>query len=144
MTDRSADHLRRDEPTAPPEQEPSLGELFGALSREFGQLMRQEVQLAKTELREEAGKAGRAAVQLTGAGVTGFLCVLLASLAAAWGIGEFIPVAYGLVIIAAVHGVVAAVLYSRGRTEAEGIQPVPDETIETLKEDARWVKAQPR
>jgi hypothetical protein len=122
----------------------SLGELFGELSREFSQLMRQEVQLAKTELREEATKAGRAAGQLTGAAVAGHLCILLASLAAAWGLGEVIPIGFGLLIVAVVHGVVAAGLFARGRNEAKQIDLVPDETVETLKEDARWAKAQPK
>jgi Flp pilus assembly protein TadB len=122
----------------------SLGELVGELTRDFSQLMRQEVQLAKTELKEEAVKAGRAAGQLTAAAVAAHLCVLLASLAAAWAIGEALPVWAGLAIIAAVLGVVAAVLYSRGREQARQIDLVPEETVETLKEDAQWARAQPK
>jgi Flp pilus assembly protein TadB len=122
----------------------SLGDLFGELTRDFSQLMRQEVELAKTELKEEASKAGRAAGQLTAAAVAAHLCVLIAALAVAWAIGEAIPVWAGLAIVAAVLGVVAAVLYSRGRREAQQIDPLPEQTIETLKEDARWAKAQPR
>jgi hypothetical protein len=135
----------QDRPSAPAEsEEPSLGELFGDLSRGFSQLMRQEIELAKTEVREEVGKAGKAAGQLAGAAITGHLCLLIASLAAAWAIGEVIPIAVGLLIVAVVHGIVAAVLYTRGRNQAKDIDPVPDETIDTLKEDARWARAQPR
>jgi hypothetical protein len=122
----------------------SLGELFGALTADFSQLVRQEVQLAKSELKEEASKAGRAAGQLTGAAVAAHLCLLLASLAVAWAIGEAIPVWAGLAIVAAVLGVVAYALYSRGRHVVAQIEPLPDQTIETLKEDAQWAKAQPR
>jgi len=122
----------------------SLGELFGELTRDFSQLVRQEVQLAKTEVREEAAKAGRAVGQLTGAAVAAHLCALLTALAIAWAIGEAIPVWAGLAIVAVVLGVVAIVLYSRGRGEIRDIEPLPEETIETLKEDARWAKAQPR
>lgn len=149
MTDPDVD-LRRTRPAPPSaatqegDDEPSLGELFGELSRGFSQLMRQEVELAKTELREEAGKAAKAAGRLTGAAITGHMCLLIASLAAAWALGEIIPVAVGLLIVAVVHGIVAAVLYSQGRQQAADIDPVPDETIDTLKEDARWARAQPR
>jgi Flp pilus assembly protein TadB len=122
----------------------SLGELVGELTRDFSQLMRQEVQLAKTELKEEAVKAGRAAGQLTAAAVAGHLCILLASLAVAWAIGEAIPVWAGLAIVAAVLGVVAAVLYSRAREQARQIDLVPEETVETLEEDAQWARAQPK
>jgi Flp pilus assembly protein TadB len=122
----------------------SLGDLVGELTRDLGQLMRQEVQLAKTELKEEASKAGHAAGRLTAAAVLGHLCALLAALAVAWAIGEAIPVWAGLAIVAAVLGVVAFVLYSRGRTEMQQIQPLPQQTFETLEEDARWAKAQPK
>jgi Flp pilus assembly protein TadB len=103
----------------------SLVELVGELTREFSQLVRQEVQLAKTEVKEEAVKAGRAAGQLTGAAVAAHLCALLAALAVAWAIGEAIPVWAGLAIVAAILGLVAIVLYSRGRAQAQQIDPMP-------------------
>lgn len=122
----------------------SLGDLVGELTREFSQLVRQEVQLAKTELKEEAAKAGRAAGRLTGAAVTAHMCALLVALAVAWALGEAIPVWAGLATVAAVLGVVAFVLYSQGRRDTQQIDPLPEETVETLKEDARWAKAQPK
>jgi Flp pilus assembly protein TadB len=129
---------------APDPDDRSLGELVGELTQEFSQLVRQEMQLARTELKEEAAKAGRAAGQLAGAAVAAHLCALLAALAVAWAIGEAIPVWAGLAIVAAVLGVVATVLYRRGRGEIQEIEPLPEETIETLEEDARWAKAQPK
>jgi uncharacterized membrane protein YqjE len=147
MTDRGVDARRsgldasgRDELT----DDRSLGDLVGELTRDFSQLMRQEVQLAKTELKEEAVRAGRAAAQLTGAAVAAHLCLLLASLAVAWAIGEALSVWAGLAIVAAILGVIAAVLYSRGREQARQIDLVPEETVETLKEDAQWARAQPK
>ncbi len=145
MTDPHIDLTQPDRPaTSADDDEASLGELFAELSRGFSQLVHQEIELARTELREEVGKAGKAAGQLTGAAVTGHMSLLIASLAAAWALGEVIPVAVGLLVVAVVHGIVAAVLYSRGRTQAADIDPVPDQTIDTLKEDARWARAQPR
>ena len=139
--DTGIDNAGRGGPTT---DDRSLGELVGELTSDFSQLVRQEMQLAKVELKDEAVKAGRAAGQLTGAAVAAHLCALLAALAVAWAIGEAIPVWAGLAIVAAVLGIVAMVLYSRGRREIQQIEPLPEQTIETLKEDARWAKAQPK
>jgi hypothetical protein len=135
------DASRRGEPET---DDRSLGELVGELTRDFSHLVRQEMQLAKTEIKEEAAKAGRAAGQLTAAAVAAHLCALLAALAVAWAIGEAIPIWAGLAIVALVLGVVALVLYSQGRGQVQQIDPLPQETIETLEEDARWARAQPK
>lgn len=144
MTERST-HVRHDQPgTGQPSGEPSVGELLGDLSHELSQLMRQEVELAKTEVRAQVGRATRSAALLTGAAVAGYLTVLLASLAAAWALGELVSVAGGLLIVALIHLAVAIALYVLGRRETSRIELVPNQTIETLKEDARWARAQPK
>ena len=125
---------------APERDERSLGELFGELNREFSHLVRQEVQLAKTELREEAAKAGKAAGMLGGAGVAAQFALLLLSFAAAWGLAEVIPVGFAFLIVGAVYAIVALVLFVRGRSQLKQVSPVPDQTIETLK-DVQWAKA---
>jgi hypothetical protein len=124
-----------------PEEGPSLGDLFGDLSRDFTTLMRQEVELAKTELREEAAKAGKAGGMFGGAAVAGYMCLLLLSFAAAWGLSEVIPEGFAFLIVAAVYGIAAAVLFMKGRSQMREVRPVPDETVETLKEDVQWAKA---
>lgn len=139
--DAGIDNVGRDGPAT---DDRSLGELVGELTSDLSQLVRQEMQLAKVELKDEAVKAGRAAGRLTGAAVAAHLCALLAALAVAWAIGEAIPVWAGLAIVATVLGIVAMVLYSRGRHEIQQIEPLPEQTIATLKEDARWAKAQPK
>lgn len=122
----------------------SLGQLFGDLSRQFSELMREEVRLARTELREEAAKAGKSGGMLGGAAVAGYLCLLLVSFAAAWGLAEVIPTGFAFLAVGAVYGIVAAVLFLRGRHQIKQVSPVPDQTVQTLKEDAQWAKAQLR
>jgi hypothetical protein len=119
-----------------------LGELFGDLSREFSTLMRQEVELAKAELREEASKAGKAGGMLGGAALAGLFCLLMLSFAAAWGLAEVMPTGVAFLLVAVVYGVTAAVLFVVGRAHLRQVRPVPEETVDTLKEDAQWAKAQ--
>jgi hypothetical protein len=54
------------------------------------------------------------------------------------------PAGFAFLIVGAVHAVIAAFLFMRARAQAKELRPVPDETIETLKEDAEWARAQMR
>lgn len=120
--------------------EATLGELFGRLTSDLSTLMRQEVELAKTELKEEAAKAGKGAGLFGGAGIAGLFALVLLSFAAAWGLANVIPVGWAFLVVALVWGAVAAVMFVTGRDEIRKVRPVPDQTVETLKEDVRWAK----
>jgi hypothetical protein len=120
----------------------SLGELFGELTRDLADLFRSELELARTELTEEARKAGRAGGMVTAGAATGYLALILAAFAAAWGLAEVIAAGWAFLVIAVVVGAIAAVLLMKGRQEVGTVRPVPDQTVETLKEDAQWARAQ--
>ena len=122
--------------------EPSLGELFGELTQEFGQLVRSEMELARVELKEEAGRAGRAGAMLGGAAAAGYLALILLAFAAAWGLAEVIEPGWAFLVVGLAVGAVAAVLAVTGRNRLREVSPLPDQTVETLKEDARWARAQ--
>lgn len=96
-----------------------LGELLSDLTRDVSVLMRQEVELAKAELKESATKAGRGAGMLAGAAWAGHLAVLFLSLAVWWALGQLITPGWSAVVVAVVWGIVAAVLASMGRRELE-------------------------
>jgi flagellar motor component MotA len=121
-----------------------LGELFADLSRDFSTLMRQEVELAKAELRDEATKAGKAGGMLGGAGVAGLFCLLLLSFAAAWGLANVMPAGVAFLLIGVLYGIAAAWLFVTGRAQLRRVRAVPEETVDTLKEDVQWAKAQLR
>ena len=123
-----------------PEQPGSLGEIISDISEGLSQLFRKEVELAKAEIRTEATKAGKAAGMFGGAGFAGLLTAIMLSLTLTYALDELMPLAWAAFIVAAVWGVVAAVLFSMGRSKAKEVSPVPRQTIETLKEDARWLK----
>lgn len=118
----------------------SLGELVGDIADDLSQLMRQELELAKAELKEEATKAGKGAAMYGGAGFAGYLTVVLLSFAAVFGIGAAIGLGWAALIIAAVWAVIGAVLYARARAQMREVDPTPRRTMQTLKEDAQWAK----
>ena len=118
----------------------SLGTLMGEISRDLSTLMRQELALAKVELKEEAAKASKGAGMLGAAGFAGYLFIVLLSFAAAYGIGSQIGYGWGTLIVAAVWAVIGAVLFVLGRSRLRRVSPKPERTIETLKEDAQWAR----
>jgi protein-S-isoprenylcysteine O-methyltransferase Ste14 len=126
----------------PKEADASLGELFGRLTRDIGELFRKEVTLAKAETKEEVGKASRAAAFLVVAGLIGYLALVFASLALAAWIADALHPAVACLIVMAIHIIVAAVLFVVGRRHLASVDPVPRETVETLQEDMAWAKAQ--
>lgn len=125
--------------TSPPEGDRSLAELVSAMAEDVSTLMRQEVELAKEELRVEARKAGRAGVGFAGAGASGLYAGIALVMAIGFALGEIMPLWVGFLILAAVLGFVATVLAKKGREELQDLNPAPEQTIETMKENAQWL-----
>ena len=138
MSDRITDRELATEPLRP---EKSLGELFAELTTETGVLFRQELELAKTEAREEASRLTKGVGMLAASGVSAWLAALMLSMALAWLLDKAVDRAVAFLIVGALWAAAAAVLAAIGRKKAAEARPLP-ETVETLKEDAQWVKAQ--
>jgi hypothetical protein len=123
--------------------ERSLGELFSELSRETGQLVRKEVELATTEMTAKARRAG-AAVAVAAAGgalVHAGLLVLLAAIVlglAQAGMSPWLSAS----IVAVVTMIVGYALVNRGLAQLRRTSVVPTQAIETLKETATWTTRQ--
>jgi hypothetical protein len=111
----------------------SLGDLLAEVSRDISTLMRQEIELAKAELKRTAKQTGRGAGFYGGAGVAGFFALMFLSIALWWGLGYLMGNAWSAVIVAAVWGIVAAVLYFTGKKELDEVEGMP-QTVETVKE----------
>lgn len=120
--------------------EAGLGQLVGRLSEQFGRLVRQEIALAKSEVREELDKARRAAALFGIVAAAGMLALLLLAFAAAWGLAELMAPGLAFLLVAVVLGIVAGVLFMRARRLTAEINPVPETTVATVKEDAEWLK----
>jgi Putative Actinobacterial Holin-X, holin superfamily III len=120
--------------------ETSVGELIGNISNDLSQLFRKEVELAKAELRQEASKAGKAAGLLGGAGFAGYLAVVLLSFALVFALGNVMDLGWAALIVAVIWAIIGAVLYVNGRKKLKNVDPVPRRTVDTIKEDAQWLK----
>lgn len=116
----------------PAEDDRSVGELISAVSEDFSTLMRQEVELAKAEVRESAKRAGAGVGLLSGAGVATHMVLLFLSIAAWWGIAQWIGQAWSGVVIAVIWAIVALILYSSGRSRLRQVEGLP-RTVETTK-----------
>ena len=112
----------------------SVGELLGNVSRDLSVLMRQEVELAKAEVRAEAAKAGKGAGMLAGAGLAGWLTVLFASIALWWALANVMDEGLAALIVAVLWAVIGVVLYSTGRRALRAVDPVPERTVDTVKQ----------
>lgn len=130
-----------DRAVRPLQPDKSLGELFGDLTRDMGTLFRQEVQLAKTEAREELSSSAKVGAMFGAAGLAGWMAVLFVSLALAWLLDQSINRALAFVIVGVLWAIAGYVLFQRGKTQAREIEALP-ETVETLKEDVQWAKTQ--
>ncbi|WP_426519089.1 phage holin family protein [Diaminobutyricibacter sp. McL0618] len=117
----------------------SLGDLLSEVTRDVSTLMRQELELAKAELRESATRAGKGAGLLGGAGYAAMMGILFISIAAWWGLGYLVGNAWSGLIVAAIWLIVGLVLYFQGRTAIKSIRGTP-QTVDTLKEIPETLK----
>ncbi len=126
----------------PKQPERSLGELIGDLGRDLSTLVRQEIELGREEISVEVSKAGKAGAAFGAAAGVAFFAAFALVLAAGWALAAVMPTGLAFLIVAVVLGAVAAVLGLRGREQMKTIEPKPEQTIKTLKEDAQWLKEQ--
>jgi hypothetical protein len=106
---------------------------MGNVSRDLSTLLRQELALAKAELKVEAGKAGRGGGMLAGAGLAGWMVLLFLSITLWAGLSTVMDAWLAALIVAVIWGVAAAVLYTSGRRQLKSINPKPEQTAATLK-----------
>lgn len=124
--------------------EPSLGDLFKELAQESSTLIRQEIGLAKVEMRENVRKLGKDLVMLAiGGGIllVGLL-VLTAFLVA--GLGDMLGDEYwlGALIVGVVYALIGGVLLMRGKSGMQHDDLKPEQTLASLQDDKRWAKAE--
>ena len=122
--------------------ERSLGDLFSELAQETGLLVRQEVTLARTELTDSATKVGKNVGILAAGGALAF-CGLLAVIAAVIiGLANFMPAWLSALIVGLVVVAAAAFLTLPTLNALRNTKIAPQETVESLMEDAQWLKKQ--
>jgi Putative Actinobacterial Holin-X, holin superfamily III len=123
------------------EDDRSVGQLLGDVTKEFQALLRKEFELAKAETKEELQRAAAAGKRFGVAAFVGYLAVIMLSFTAAWALTAIMPTGWAFFAVGMVYGLVAAVMALRGRSKLQEFRPVPEETVETLKEDVQWLKS---
>lgn len=120
----------------------SLAELIGGVVTNVQNIVRSEVQLAKTEMTEEAKTAGKGAAMLGAAALVGFYAIGLFLLTAVWALATQVDRWLAALIVGVVVAIVAGILAMVGKKRLEEFSPKPEQTIESVKEDIEWVKQQ--
>ena len=122
--------------------ERSMGDLFKELAAETGTLVRQEVALAQVEISAKASRVGKNVGYLAVGGAVGFAAVLALLAGVVLGLSYFVPAWLAAILVGLAVGIAAYVLISSALTELRQTNFVPEETVESLKEDAQWLKNQ--
>ena len=123
-----ADDIRQ-----PSDARPSIGELLADVSQDITTLLRQEVELAKAEIKQSATRAGKGAGMFGGAGLGAHMVLVFLSIAAWWGIGDSTGHGWSALIVAGIWLVIAAVLALLGRKEIKSVTGVPQTTATVKK-----------
>ncbi len=132
----------REKQTPSPEQ--PLSELISNLTEDTSRLFRQEVALARAEIKQEASVAMVGAAMMAMAGALSAVALILLSLAAAEGLQRLfdIDLAWCYFIVAAIWLIVAGVLFSMGKKKIAEVNPKPERTVESIKDVADTLKGQ--
>jgi hypothetical protein len=117
----------------------SVGELLAEVSSDLSTLMRQEVELAKAEVRQSATRAGKGAGMFAGAGVAIHMVLVFVSVAVWWGLGDSVGHGWSALIVAAIWLVIGGVLTITGRSEVKSISGL-SQTTDTVKKIPEAVK----
>lgn len=111
----------------------SVGDLVGEVGRDMSQLVRQEMHLAKAELRQDAKRTGQAAGAFGGAGMAGYMVLLFASIALWWGLANVMNPGWAALVVAGVWAVIGAILFAAARSRTRMIRG-PQQTAQTVRE----------
>jgi hypothetical protein len=126
-------------------RERSIGELLRQLSEQTTRLVHQELELAKAELTHKGKQAGAGAGMFGGAGALGLAALGALTACFILALNAIMPAWLAALIVAVVYGAIPAFLALRGRDKVKQATPlVPEQTIETVKEDVEWAKTQMR
>jgi hypothetical protein len=121
-------------------EERSLGDLFTELATETGTLVRQEVALAQTEIVYKATKAGKNVGYLVVGGAVAYAAALAVIAGIVILLANFMPAWLSAMLVGVLIGGAGYFMISSALAELKNTDPMPRNTIETIKEDAQWLK----
>jgi uncharacterized membrane protein YqjE len=107
-------------------------------------IIRAEIRLAKTEVKEEITKARAAAGMMAGGAVAALFTIWLLLLTVFFALSTVMPFWAAALVLLIVMAIVTAILLTAGRKRLKTVNTKPEKTIETMKENVQWVKTQTR
>jgi|SRR6478735_1869440 len=127
-----------------PEEQPSptVGELLSTVARDFGTLVQQEVRLAKAEMALKARNAGRSVLLVAAGGglcAVGALALVAAAIAA---LDLALPIWLSALLVGVVLVLAGYLVLQLGLQKLSRIEPLPEQTLATIRENAAWAKEQ--
>lgn len=120
----------------------SLGDIVGDIATDLSAMVRSELELAKTEAKQEVSRAGKGAGLFGGAAVSGYFALLFLSLFGMYFLGKAMELQWAALIMFGIWAVIAAVAAQLGRQRMKQFNPKLETTQKTLKEDIQWAKNQ--
>jgi hypothetical protein len=112
----------------------SVGALIGEVTKDLSTLMRQELELAKVEMKAEAKKAGQGAGMFGAAGFAGYMVLMFLSIALWWALSHPLGHSWSALVVAVLWGIVGAVAFVMGRKKFQQVNPKPERTVDTLSQ----------
>lgn len=122
--------------------EKSLGDLFSELATETSNLVKQEVSLAQAELTQKAVKVGKNVGFLVVGGAIGYAALLAFIAALIIVLAHLVPYWAAALIVGIVIAIAAVIMILSALSALKNTSLTPTQTVETLKEDAQWLKDQ--
>ncbi len=119
-----------------------LGDLFSDLAGEVSELVRKEVALAKLEVGQTAKRVGKNVGYLVIGGAVAYAAMLAIIAAVIMLLDNVMPAWSAALLVGVVVGVIAWLLIGKATSALKATDVTPQQTVETLKEDAAWVKQQ--
>lgn len=125
-----------------PRDDRPLTSLFSELATETSALIRKEIELGKAEMSEKAAQAGKGAASLAIGGAVAYAGLIFLLLAATLALSNAVAPWLAALIVGAVVVIIGLVMLASGRNKLKASNLAPNRTIETIKDDGRWAKAQ--
>ena len=118
----------------------SLGRLFRDLADDISDLTRKEIELARTETMEKVSHASKAVISMAAGGFIAYAGLLFLLAAAVLVIATWVPYWLSAVIVGSVAVIVGLIMVQGGRSALKDTNIAPEKTVDTMKENAQWVK----
>jgi uncharacterized membrane protein YqjE len=127
---------------ATPQTQRSFTDVLQDIVSNIQQIIRAEVRLAQVEIKEKANRASKPLSVLVTGAVLGLYGLGFLLLAAVYGLSLVLPTWGAALIVGAVIAIIGGGLVASGLTKLREINPVPEKTVQTMKETAQWAKEQ--